>query len=167
MNNWLEILEYNYKREVDDSGEMLKTEFVANNILGIFTYSNMTDHFLCVKTLEVMEAIHYRKTFDYITNTEDNLWYMAVLHMDFLSNKISWGTSIRGAFWESFHAGMPHNPKGSLAEIGDSMLFKVDTDEQVEYIISDNDEWDCFVIALLEFCQEDRKEVFNEYCRED
>jgi len=159
---WLNILNYNYQEQSPWNGDgYLKTEFVAQHILDIYTYSNMTDNFLCVKTLEVMEAIQENKTFEYISDENNNLWYMAVLHMDFLSDKISWGSSIRGAFWESFHNGLPHNPEGKVAEIGDGMLLAVGTDKQIKYTITGNEEWVGFVDAVLDFCKDERSLEFN------
>jgi len=54
------------------------------------------------KALEVCEAITNRKTFDYIRSAEGHLWYLIIVNMPFLVDKLDWGSSIRSAWWDVY-----------------------------------------------------------------
>lgn len=132
--------------------DLCVTEWVSNYIFDVYTYSNVLDHFMCVKHIEVMKAIQNKATFDYIRNSENEKWYMAVLHMEFLSTKISWGCSIRGAWWDYFSQ-TPSTGKPLICNVGNGLLYDPKTDRQVDYIVDNNEEWEHFVNALIEFCE--------------
>ena len=77
-----------------------RIEYIAEIIFGFETYESEVKSLLCKKALEVCKAITERKTFEYISTEEGNQWYLILTQMPFFQNKIEWGCSIRGAWWD-------------------------------------------------------------------
>ncbi len=124
--NYLELIQNAFRDA--DYHTTDKVEFLASDVFGIVTYDTELDEFFITKALEVCEAINNGRTFEYIEEPDNYLWYIALLNMPFFADKINWGTSVRGAFWD--------NVKTRLW--GEEMEFS-------------SDEWKLFVSALLEF----------------
>lgn len=74
-------------------------EFFATEILDIITYDDAMDTLFVTKTLEVYKAITYRTTFAYVEHAENYLWFLIMCNTPFFADRITWGTSIRGAWW--------------------------------------------------------------------
>jgi len=106
-----------------------RIEYIAEIVFGFETYESEVKALLCEKALEVCEAITKRKTFEYIATEEGNKWYLILTQMPFFQNKIEWGCSIRGAWWD-------HSVD----------FFVVDVD-----LIIPRDDWDEFILDLIEF----------------
>jgi len=93
------LIESSYKESQYHDEGVTKAEFILS-LFNIHPYeSGDNADFLAEKVLGVITAITKRKTFEYHEN--DPCWYLAVCHITEIANKITWGTSIRGAFWES------------------------------------------------------------------
>ena len=83
--------------------DLSKLAFVGGMIFDFTTYDSSIDEILAKKMLEVVEAILNKTTFEYIKVGDDNyLNYLTMVNMPFLDGKLSWGTSIRGAWFESY-----------------------------------------------------------------
>ena len=52
--------------------------------------------------LEVIDVIINQTQFEYIKDEAKYLNYLTMVNMPFLSNKIEWGTSIRGAWFDEY-----------------------------------------------------------------
>ena len=99
--DYVKILNHSYKETCSHLEQLNPIEYLADHIFDLTTYEYTVSTFLVNKCIEVCKAISDGKTFDYISNEENNLWYLTVINFPFFQEKITWGTSIRGAFWES------------------------------------------------------------------
>lgn len=78
-----------------------KLEYIGDHIFDFTTYDSAMDEYLAAKMIEVLESIHTRTTFDYHGKNEENyINYITMVNMPFLADKLSWGGSIRGAWFE-------------------------------------------------------------------
>ena len=99
--NYLSMLEESYI-EMREWGDESRLEFLAAAVFDFTTYENQVSHFMANKAVQVCEALNDGSTFDYIDTEEGNLWYLVMVNMPFFKDKISWGGSIRGAWWELY-----------------------------------------------------------------
>lgn len=101
MKNFIEILEEKFQEE-KQWNECLDTkiEFIGNTIFDFTTYDSEMDEYFALKMIEVIECIINRTTFDYQKDNYIN--YLTMVNMPFLSEKLEWGGSIRGAWIDNF-----------------------------------------------------------------
>lgn len=93
-------LEHSYNVERKDLPELSRLEFLADYIFGFTTYAKSYSELFTAKALEVCAAISAQHNFKYIENDENHQWYLLMVNMPFFENKLNWGTSIRGAWWD-------------------------------------------------------------------
>lgn len=103
--NYLQLLQESYSESQRGQASIgdhnyTKLEFLAENIFNFVTYENIVASLMAEKALEVCVAITTKSTFKYLESDEGNLWYLIMVNMPFFEDKIEWGTSIRGAWWE-------------------------------------------------------------------
>lgn len=141
--NYSQILENsfeNYKQE--DYNSDCKYYFLADAIFDFTTYDDDMSSLLAKKCLAVCEAITNRTTFEYIKDPAQYENYLTMINMAFFKDKLSWGTSVRGAWW-----GTPIHQK----------VFKLQTyelysdDEKVVDWEFTRDQWDDFMQSVLKF----------------
>jgi hypothetical protein len=79
-----------------------KLEFVGECIFNFTTdESDVSENFASLM-LEVIRSILDRTTFKYQSQSEDHkMNYLLMVNMPFLADKLSWGTSIRGAWFDT------------------------------------------------------------------
>jgi len=80
-----------------------KLEFIGNTIFDFTTYDSDADERFAKKMIEVLDVILNKNTFKYQEESDekyDN--YLLMVNMPFLKDKLSWGTSIRGAWLEDY-----------------------------------------------------------------
>ena len=144
--NYLELLEESYKETAECRGdhELEKLEFLAEDIFGFTTYENVVSSMMAQKALEVCRAISNKKTFDYITSEDGNLWYLVMVNMPFFENRLEWGTSIRGAWWD-----LGGNKEFIIESCG---LFS--RGEQILELKLNESEWTKFIEAMIKFAEE-------------
>lgn len=94
-------IEEQYEEWKESEPDVTKEEFLMGHIFDFDTYDGDLDNFFCHLVVEVIEAILNRTTFDYIKDNYKN--YIIMVNMPFLKNKIDWGTSIRGAWFDAEH----------------------------------------------------------------
>ena len=144
--DYLELLKYSFTCNcaiTEDSTD--HAGFLAEYIFGFITYDNQMDSLFGEKAVEVCAAINQKNTFDFIKGEENYRWYLLMVNMPFFSKKLSWGTSIRGAWWELY---------------GDD-VFEIDSfglwqdDEQLLNLKLDKDQWSGFVEAMEAFIKLD------------
>lgn len=75
-------------------------EYLAAEIFEFVTYDAAIDELFVRKAIEVMLAIDKRSTFEYQASDENYRWYLIMCNMPFFKDKLEWGTSIRGAWWD-------------------------------------------------------------------
>lgn len=132
------MLEQGFSAMADD--RMSRLEFVCEYIFEIATYETEAAEFFAHKALDVCDAISKRTTFDYIEDLERKRWYLAIVNMPFFKDKITWGTSIRGAWWAG---------KINL----DSCGLWLDGEQIIATLCLYSDEWEAFLAALSEFAK--------------
>lgn len=136
------MLTHSYKSECERDPELPRYSFLACHVFDFTTYDDGMDKFLAVRAIQVCEAITHKKTFEYIESSEENYrWYIAMCNMPFFARKIEWGTSIRGAWW---------NSQITLQSCG---LW--DGDDQIDRLEFSSVEWEGFIHALIRFSKGD------------
>lgn len=129
----------NYKQQIEDDYKdaiyyhsatgadfpLSKYHYLADRIFDFVTYDSDMDEKLAKRMLEVIECTLNKKTFEYQKEKYEN--YILMVNMPFLSGKLSWGMSIRGAWFneKGFSietAGFKINPN----EVGDFFRFLLD-----------------------------------------
>lgn len=145
--DYLKLLEHSYKKTKDCLGDnqMDKLEYLADHIFGFTTYENIVSSMMAQKCLEVCVVISNKKTFEYIKTEEGNLWYLIMVNMPFFQDKLEWGTSIRGAWWNLYG-----NRKFSINTCG---LFQ--GDEQMDEIVFGEEQWPIFIEAMIQFAKKE------------
>lgn len=86
-----------YEKEYSDYYHPI--EFLSSEVFNFTTYDGNVDSLFVQKAVEVCQAINDGKTFDYIANNKNYIWYILMLNTPFFEKRIDWGCSIRGAFW--------------------------------------------------------------------
>ena len=100
--DYLRMFEDGHKETDSFNGEgrTSKLDYLANHIFDFTTYESEMSELFAIKAIEVCGAISDRKTFEYIDSNNDNrIWYLLMCNMPFFSERLEWGTSIRGAWW--------------------------------------------------------------------
>jgi hypothetical protein len=138
--DYLELLENSFKTECCGNKHFDKYSFIAEEIFDITTYDDGMSSLFGKKAMEVFKAITEKKTFDYIKNDEDYKWYITFVNFPFFYRKLTWGTSIRGAWWDICT---------KMFEINSCGLFL--NDEQITELTFNEEEWNKFTKAMIEF----------------
>jgi len=138
--DYLKFLEHSFEveNEVSECRPNSRLEYLADHIFNFTTYDSEMSELFAGKAVEVCAAITDGKTFEYIEDHENYKWYLLMCNMPFFSEKLEWGSSIRGAWW---------NQKITFQSLG---LWK--GDEQVTEVMDFSEtEWKLFVDSILEF----------------
>lgn len=140
--DYLKLLEHSYEMDKERDSEMSRLEYLSINIFNFTIYDSAMEELFAKKALEVSVAITDRQTFEYQKDEEGYKWYLVMVNMPFFSGKLSWGTSIRGAWWDS--------DRKEKFEISSCGLY--DGFEQIlEPFQFDKGQWDAFVKAMADF----------------
>ena len=103
MGKFIEILDRNYKEQAEMGVELeSKMEYLGNVVFDFTTYDSGIDVLFAKKMIPVLKCILDRKTFEYQKNKEQYINYLTMVNMPFLVDKLEWGTSIRGAWFDDF-----------------------------------------------------------------
>ena len=123
----------NYKKELEDfykdyanNGET-KLEFTGDHIFEFTTYSSNLSELLAQTMIDVMVQIANRTTFEYIEDEANHVNYILMINMPFLSDKIEWGTSVRGAWFDDskpydIYAGQIRIKLGGLSQFLNDLI---------------------------------------------
>lgn len=142
-NGWLRIISESHSYEdllLGDSRSRL--DFLAGAVFGIYAYDSEKDEEFAARAVEVSRAISGRTTFDYIKDENQYRWFLALCHFPFFSNRIEWGTSLRGAWWDS-HQGITFQS---------CSLFDGEF-QMADEIYFDEDEWLSFISAVCDYAE--------------
>lgn len=115
-----------------------RLEFLSAHVFNFTTYDSRFDELFSLKALEVCAAISGGQTFKYIENPDNYHWFLVMVNMPFFCNRLEWGTSVRGAWWEY----------GS--QTLESTGIWIDGKQVTSFIFS-REEWLLFIAALGEF----------------
>lgn len=139
-----EMLEATYK-EVSSHTECAprsRLEFLSEYIFNFTTYDPDISEMFAKKAVEVCKAINRKTTFKYIKDGDNYKWYLLMCNMPFFSERLEWGTSIRGAWWGV-------NSDGVIEF--DSCDIWFDEDKPWSPIKFSREEWEEFVAAIIDF----------------
>ncbi len=140
--DYLKLLENSFLLDGDFSEcpPPSKLCYLADSIFDFTTYDSGMSDLFGQKAIEVCKAINNGTTFEYIESEEDYKWYLLMVNMPFFYTKLSWGSSIRGAWWD-----IPS--KGEL--ILESCGIWGEDRKQIMEIKFDLDQWKQFIDALI------------------
>ena len=116
--------------------------YLSVTIFGFTTYDDSLDVLYATKAVEVCAAITNRTTSKYIVDRSNYEWYVLMCNTPFFSERIEWGTSIRGAWWSA--------QNGKKIELESSGLW-VDQDQLRDELQFSVDEWRLLITAVIEF----------------
>ncbi len=131
-----------YERTSGDDGEMSRLAYLCDYIFNLTTYDAGLSELLARRALEVCVAITNRTTFDYIKDPDLYIWYVMMCNMPFFEKRLNWGTSIRGAWWDT------SAPKASAL---DSCGLWLDGEQITDPIKFSTDQWVEFIAAVVAF----------------
>lgn len=140
--DYLKLLEHSYAMavELDECPPSSRLEYLGEQIFDFTTYDGEMSALFAGKAIEVCDAINNRATFDYTQDPDNYRWFLLMCNMPFFAGRLSWGTSIRGAWWES----------DMLESCG---LYG--GDEQLLLLNFTREEWGEFAAALVVFARSD------------
>lgn len=103
MGKFVQELDKNYQfwKEEECAPES-KLEYLGKIVFGFTTYSGDLDVLFAEKMLPVLRCIINRTNFEYIKDSDQHVNYIAMCNSPFLVDKLEWGTSIRGAWFDSY-----------------------------------------------------------------
>lgn len=150
--DYLKLLQDDFKSYTDEqeSPAVSRLEYLSENIFQFFTYDSSTNELFAKKAIEVCQAITNRKTFEYIEDRQQYLWYLMLCHVPFFAKRINWGSSIRGAWWD-----FDSSDKMKLEECH----FCVDQKEIKNPLIFTRQEWTDFMNALYCFAESEMSKL--------
>lgn len=122
-----------------------RLEFLGDQVFNFTTYHGDISALFARKAVEVCVAILRRTTFKYIEDEDNYRWYLIMCNMPFFADRIDWGTSIRGAWFEH-----------GMVEFECCALY-VEGKQYHETLKFTGDEWRGFIQAIIEFAAPEMK----------
>lgn len=160
--HYLAVLERSFKCEQEDrisDSILTRLIFLSESVFDFTLYDSYMDALFAKKAVEVCNAITERKTFEYIDLYSKEIpvnykWYLIMTNMPFFANKLNWGTSIRGAYWNYGHQkkSIAFESTGIHDEEGKKILRQ-------EFTI---DQWTEFMKAVVEFAAPEMTDTFDD-----
>lgn len=96
-----------YRRMLEEGYEAIasadpigRLEYLSDYVFDFTTYDSAMSELFARKALEVCAAVSDATTFDYIKDSGQYRWFLLMVNMPFFANRLDWGTSIRGAWWQ-------------------------------------------------------------------
>lgn len=103
MGKFLKILDENYKEQSEMGIELdSKMEYLGSVIFDFTTYDGEINILFAERMVPVLKCILDRTTFEYQKNKEQYINYLTMVNMPFLTDKLDWGGSIRGAWFDNW-----------------------------------------------------------------
>lgn len=137
MNVTKKMLEDSY---IMSGCEVSRLEWLSEYIFDFDTYESEYAEIFATNAIDVCEAINNETTFEYIKDSNNRMWFLIMCNMPFFKKRITWGTSIRGAFWYS----------GSSLTLNTCGLY-YDGEQITCDITFDYRSWEKFIDSLIEF----------------
>lgn len=128
---------------IRDCGRTSRLEYLAEYIFDFTTYETQFSELFAKRALEVCSAINKNETFEYIEKLGCCFWYSLMVNMPFFVDKLEWGDSICGAWWD----GESSNEKIQFSSCG---LFLGDK-QVIETLEFTREEWREFIDAVIMF----------------
>lgn len=83
--------------------EMSKYEWAANHVFDLTTYDGDLDELFVKCIIDVLKVIRDRYNFEYIKDEDNYIGFILVCQLLDKFHWIEWGSSIRGAWFDSYH----------------------------------------------------------------
>lgn len=137
MSDYAKILLTEYQDELDSGNggqgrpETTRLDWLGNFVFDFTTYDDDISELFGAKAVDFCKAVQDRTTFTYIEDPENYRWFLLMANMSFFADRLNWGTSVRGAFWD-----FEQRPVFLASH---QLTFKDDV------------EWKLFVAAIIEF----------------
>jgi hypothetical protein len=138
--DFIGILNHSFEMErYLECGTESRLVYLSDHIFDFTTYDSEMSEMFSAKAVEVCDAINNARTFDYIANAENYKWFLVMCNMPFFAQRLNWGTSIRGAWWD--------HREHRLSSCG---IWNGD-EQEMELKFRDVDEWKRFIAAIVAF----------------
>lgn len=141
--DYLKLFEDGYREmcQIQEVAPVNRLDYLGDYIFNFTTYDSAMSELFAGCCLEVCSTINDGSTFDYIKDRSNYPVYLLMVNMPFFQGKLSWGSSIRGAWWES--------------EIKFDTCGLWDGENQlIETMTFSREEWEKFIAAMIEFANE-------------
>lgn len=103
MNRFEVQLTYSEAEYRVDTNAHNRLEYIADVLFDFTTYDGGLSQKMATNMLAVLECIFKKETFAYIEASNENyVNYITNINMPFLQGKLEWGTSIRGAWLDTY-----------------------------------------------------------------
>jgi hypothetical protein len=132
------IFDERFKEEVETSGcpPHNKLAFIGSVVFDFTTYDGDMDEFLAIKMIEVVECILSGTTFEYQKDEANYMNYMTMVNMPFLKDKIEWGASIRGAWFDEYGHHYEKEPRVyKIGIVNDLIVSKIEIKDFMKQLI--------------------------------
>lgn len=160
--NYLALLEHSYLKTKEWDVTLTRLEYLSQHVFDFTLYDSAMETFFATKAVEVCEAItdgtvsryifgtHRHTNIDQPTCEENYRWYLALVNMPFYTNRLEWGTSIRGAWWM-----VSRFVDGKIVR-GQTILKSggfFEGEDQLQELIFNNEQWVEFIRAVIVFAR--------------
>lgn len=144
--DYANLLEESYKETCENRScpPDTRIEFLASEVFDFTTYDGGLDEYFGGYAIDVIRAIRKADTFTYQLVEQNYIWFIAMCNMPFFQNRLNWGTSIRGAWFDCVQ---PPIESCGLWMDGEQI-------EKLEF--KSLDDWNAFIDALLAFAALDK-----------
>lgn len=103
MKNYIEILDTEYQSSKHtECAPDSKVEFLGQSVFGFTTDDGEIDLLFSQKMIDVINVILNNTNYQYIKSRKNYLNYLTMVNMPFLQDKLDYGTSIRGAWFDDY-----------------------------------------------------------------
>lgn len=140
--NTREIYEMLYKEYVECiDPDASKYAWVANEVFDLITYDTSLDERFAKEIIEVIKVILDVETYEYIRDGSNYVAYILVCQLLNNFHWIEWGTSIRGAWFETYHPGFKTQPitiyyDDNIRDYVEVMCTKENMEELINFVES-------------------------------
>lgn len=129
-----------------------RVAYLGDYIFDFTTYDDEKSEEFGLKALEICRAISDRKTFEYIADPANYRWFLLMVNMPFFSRRLNWGTSVRGAWWDT---STPNE-----TELDTTGLW-LDGNQLTAPLKFSTEQWQEFIAAMLAFANEEPNVAAN------
>ena len=101
--DYLKLIEEDLEEHMDEELYKLApaVTYLSNNVFDFTTYDTDVSALFVQKAVEVCEAVTMKTNSEYIEKCHENyLWYLLMANMPFFEQRLEWGASVRGAWWD-------------------------------------------------------------------
>lgn len=118
--------------------------FLGEDIFDFTTYDGSISEAMAKDAVEAIDAITERKTFEYFKRDPGNEEkFIRIINTPFFQDRLDWGTSIRGAWWDM---------TGRFQNNSLDRVHLEDDEKQIDKLTFSTDEaWETFMRAIVEW----------------